>query len=55
MGFGGLSPEAGAIFQARERRVWRLCLTHFDPVCPFEVTGMIEFTGPPGDLFIRRL
>jgi hypothetical protein len=42
-------------FLARQRRVLRPSLTHFDPVWPFEVAEIIEFTGPPGDLLIRRL
>ena len=44
-----------SIIKARQRRVCWVNLTHFDPVWPFEVTEIIEFTGPPGDLFIRRL
>jgi hypothetical protein len=27
----------------------------FDPLWPFEIPEIIEITGPPGDLFIRRL
>jgi hypothetical protein len=44
-----------SIIQARQRRVLRPGLTCFYPVCPFEVTEIIEITGPPGDLLIRRL
>ena len=34
--------------RSREQRVLRPGLTHFDPVCPFEVPEIIEFTNPPG-------
>ena len=51
----GLIRKLRSIIQARQRRVLRPGLTRFDPVWPFEVTGIIEITGPPGDLFIRRL
>jgi len=45
-----LPGSGGPRFQARERRVLRPSLIRFDPVWPFEVTEIIEITGPPGDL-----
>jgi hypothetical protein len=47
--------KAGVIFPARWRHVCRSKMTRLDPFCPVEVTEIIEFIHPPGDLFIRRL
>ena len=52
---GGLSQDAGSIFQARERRVFRSSLTHFNPFWTSQATETIELFHPPGDLLIRRL